>query len=288
MDRYRDLLRFQSTHSVGSGTSASFCISEYFSISIHPLRGEWDLQAFVTVKSKLPFQSTHSVGSGTCTRQQPSLLVLISIHPLRGEWDNKARNRQFAYVVISIHPLRGEWDISRQFHFLNLLSFQSTHSVGSGTLIVLQIVLEIVLFQSTHSVGSGTTKSYLQTMTKSHFNPPTPWGVGQSGLLSTAITFNFNPPTPWGVGLDFVHVNLACICISIHPLRGEWDAPPLCLLRLRFISIHPLRGTSSNIPMRAVLVISIHPLRGEWDSAGSCFGSLHRFQSTHSVGSGTP
>ena len=58
------------------------------SISIHPLRGEWDNIAYI--------------------RKQKGY---ISIHPLRGEWDTwtaaTVRKKE-----ISIHPLRGEWDPS--------------------------------------------------------------------------------------------------------------------------------------------------------------------------------
>ena len=55
---------FQSTHSVGSGTDLLEPFGVVLGISIHPLRGEWDLlmgEMYVA----------------TC----------ISIHPLRGEWD---------------------------------------------------------------------------------------------------------------------------------------------------------------------------------------------------------
>ena len=57
--------QFQSTHSVGSGTRRYSALLITPSISIHPLRGEWDqLQRFAASKNFL-FQSTHSVGSGT-------------------------------------------------------------------------------------------------------------------------------------------------------------------------------------------------------------------------------
>ena len=62
--RKNDEKEFQSTHSVGSGTSAKKFILDALQISIHPLRGEWDGEAlFINTKTG------------------------ISIHPLRGEWD---------------------------------------------------------------------------------------------------------------------------------------------------------------------------------------------------------
>ena len=57
-------------------------------ISIHPLRGEWDVALLLNL----------------------SALLIISIHPLRGEWDYVNVSYAF-FVSISIHPLRGEWDL---------------------------------------------------------------------------------------------------------------------------------------------------------------------------------
>ena len=102
------------------------------------------------------------------------------------------------------------------------------------------------VFQSTHSVGSGTVCRDILTLRHNHFNPPTPWGVGLTSAVNTSAPVDFNPPTPWGVGQLAGAFGCALRFISIHPLRGEWDASALVLRR---------RG----------LRISIHPLRGEWD-----------------------
>ena len=126
------LRRFQSTHSVGSGTDLWGTAFEPFFISIHPLRGEWDPRHPGTISKVGAFQSTHSVGSGTGHGEILLQVHHISIHPLRGEWDP-----QLCYNVvvqnISIHPLRGEWDPKCVKLGRNLGAFQSTHSVGSGT-----------------------------------------------------------------------------------------------------------------------------------------------------------
>ncbi len=169
-------LPFQSTHSVGSGTT---CAKRPSPICV--------------------FQSTHSVGSGTAGDGIPGFRFLyfnpptpwgvgryaikssdipktISIHPLRGEWDTF--NSHFPGAsIISIHPLRGEWDFwlrkndweNRYFNpptpwgvgpgnpdeLTKTSLFQSTHSVGSGTA-SRRNALQTAGFQSTHSVGSGT------------------------------------------------------------------------------------------------------------------------------------
>ena len=57
--------RFQSTHSVGSGTAREHPLRPLKGISIHPLRGEWDLFPSSKIQRHTSFQSTHSVGSGT-------------------------------------------------------------------------------------------------------------------------------------------------------------------------------------------------------------------------------
>ena len=65
--------RFQSTHSVGSGTYKKISYDNLPEISIHPLRGEWD-----------GVKNNTAVG-----------YLAISIHPLRGEWDLRVR---YAYA----------------------------------------------------------------------------------------------------------------------------------------------------------------------------------------------
>ena len=101
---------FQSTHSVGSGTSR-LCQKGY---------------------GYYGFQSTHSVGSGTDAFMSDVALSEISIHPLRGEWDAPL----FFSVSKAVHfnpPT--PWGVGLAYFGVNLIVpvFQSTHSVGSGT-----------------------------------------------------------------------------------------------------------------------------------------------------------
>ena len=100
-------------------------------------------------------------------------------------------------------------------------TFQSTHSVGSGTPPRLSS-LNLPTFQSTHSVGSGT--HYTTQIAKRQdisIHPlrgewdcfPRPFRLclrisihplrgewDQSAIFVTPFLPDFNPPTPWGVG----------------------------------------------------------------------------------------
>ena len=102
------LYPFQSTHSVGSGTSKNGSPQPLTSISIHPLRGEWDHCAAARAKVRW-----------------------ISIHPLRGEWDIDTLDA-FEYSFISIHPLRGEWDKASFSDTLTLSDFNPPTPWGVG------------------------------------------------------------------------------------------------------------------------------------------------------------
>ena len=119
---------------MGSGTSASALRSAAFSISIHPLRGEWDAFAEKLDKNKK-----------------------ISIHPLRGEWDQALCDKAFKKRFISIHPLRGEWDFTDDWYSKENMDFNPPTPWGVGRS---EKIMKInwKQFQSTHSVGSGTTE----------------------------------------------------------------------------------------------------------------------------------
>ena len=93
-------------------------------------------------------------GVGQPRRIKMANTFTISIHPLRGEWDGVKNNTAVGYLAISIHPLRGEWDARYPVENVSYFSFQSTHSVGSGT----------------DTIG--------RRLHANDFNPPTPWGVG--------------------------------------------------------------------------------------------------------------
>ena len=168
-------------------------------------------------------------------------------------------------IIISIHPLRGEWDLAPAVEMPPAFSFQSTHSVGSGTRLIINIPPRHI-FQSTHSVGSGT-QPYSCSMSDRHFNPPTPWGVGQLGSARLGRCMHFNPPTPWGVGRHDDEFVLGGI---------DFNPPTPWGVGLARIS-------------SALVLVNFNPPtpwgvgRPKWTR----IKSLKEFQSTHSVGSGT-
>ena len=191
--------RFQSTHSVGSGTGCPALNVSISIISIHPLRGEWDLP---------------TVASGVA--------MPISIHPLRGEWDLSIRRYLFVFRI-SIHPLREEWDrlsiVSTRAH----LNFNPPTPWGVGhKLLKLRVTgayfnpptpwgvgqfgvasLTDLAPISIHPLrGEWDCQDCSNTLQFQYFNPPTPWGVGRRRQFYTALIGHFNPPTPWGVGLS--------------------------------------------------------------------------------------
>ena len=126
---------FQSTHSVGSGTGRGAAQGCPRTISIHPLRGEWDKCSRKWRQKSSAFQSTHSVGSGT-----------------------GGAHGKFSGVLHFNPPTPWGVGLRTTRHLPRAARFQSTHSVGSGTHIS-DLKIYDNPFQSTHSVGSGTTPS---------------------------------------------------------------------------------------------------------------------------------
>ena len=120
---------------MGSGTKALFGCGFLISISIHPLRGEWD-------KATAHFCDTET----------------ISIHPLRGEWDPKK--------VVIVIPLKNfnpptPWGVGLPITFgcEKTIDFNPPTPWGVG-LAPKQFHVAAFEFQSTHSVGSGTNQPF--------------------------------------------------------------------------------------------------------------------------------
>ena len=192
-------------------------------------------------------------------------------------------------MLISIHPLRGEWDCVRGLFPCRFVNFNPPTPWGVG-----------------HT-------RWLFALSGTNFNPPTPWGVGPLASRASKTDWiisihplrgewdtrfytaidqydDFNPPTPWGVGL--------------RPVTRHGRLPT-------FQSTHSVGSGTFGRPRRPkARNISIHPLRGEWDQvrftarirqrhfnpptpwgvgqdAHDGLLAVTRFQSTHSVGSGT-
>ena len=188
------------------------------------------------------FQSTHSVGSGTFSISY-NFGCILDFNPPTPWGVGRIVPRK--KLVCGYFNPPTPWGVGLFRLFGNFLNqrFQSTHSVGSGTVVNqpvelakafqsthsvgsgtqrLSIAMEASQFQSTHSVGSGTeSKSTLQGF--GNFNPPTPWGVGLFRYSSFAICKPFQSTHSVGSGTTFSEFGLHIANISIHPLRGEWD-----------------------------------------------------------------
>ena len=126
----------------------------------------------------------------------------ISIHPPRAGWDLRSESQGGRDNAISIHPPRAGWDLVCCIILRTTKEFQSTHPVRGGTVNGNGRRTE-QLFQSTHPVRGGTPVLAKSHPSQSHFNPPTPCGVGR---LQVQLCL-------------FEH-------ISIHPPRAGWDKPP--------------------------------------------------------------
>ena len=258
------------------------------SISIHPLRGEWDNLILTSLTPLFYFNPPTPWGVGHKKFNLSRGKENISIHPLRGEWDDQRRctgrlpqhfnpptpwgvglpslTAHRPHITISIHPLRGEWDILADKQFPFPIQFQSTHSVGSGT------------------------RACYSSKRDGHFNPPTPWGVGLPEAIQTRRLRAFQSTHSVGSGTQCINDSRAESEISIHPLRGEWDSSGLFSTAITFnfnpptpwgvgrrskrmfVSVKVFQsthsvgsGTVSFVGYTPISLISIHPLRGEWD-----------------------
>ena len=138
----------------GVGLSAYIVFLISLVISIHPPRGGWDFIRCFYITPNFYFNPPTPWGVG---------------HTLQ-LWRESRQE-------ISIHPPRGGWDGNRFSIVIDQVTFQSTHPVGGGTVLLSMLLIRLI-FQSTHPVGGGTPPCIESTKRQLHFNPPTPWGVG--------------------------------------------------------------------------------------------------------------
>ena len=147
-----------------------------------------------------------------------------------------------------------------------------------------------VTFQSTHPVGGGTRSGVINDVTNAISIHPPRGGWDRVLSWSYASLSHFNPPTPWGVGLLRESNGQELLAFqSTHPVGGG-TVYPQHQLPLDLISIHPPRGGWDQSLRRNIAVrhISIHPPRGGWDRILFYKLISHLiFQSTHPVGGGT-
>ena len=267
---------------VGLGEISNF--RAFIQISIHPPRGGWDGRlpgpagrsrnfnpptpwgvgpsgVFRTNWQKI-FQSTHPVGGGTAAGEAIGQVVGISIHPPRGGWDTASGEHE-RIRGISIHPPRGGWDnigfqsVGKRTHFnpptpwgvgrkrysfrKKVFGFQSTHPVGGGTAVgdKCQPVDQISIHPPR---GGWDTGERTQGSANPYFNPPTPWGVGHSGVILSLGQYVFQSTHPVGGGTRLEEGFYQTGRISIHPPRGGWDIGETGSEITIQISIHPPRG----------------------------------------------
>ena len=145
------------------------------------------------------------------------------------------------------------------------------------------------VFQSTHSVGSGTFPCVPPPCSRYYFNPPTPWGVGPDKVILTPTCSDFNPPTPWGVGL--YRFARSPVHLDFNP-PTPWGVGLLCYPALVVVVNFnpPTPWGVGHTPLTFSAISSDFNPPTPW-GVGRIINPLPRqqkkFQSTHSVGSGT-
>ena len=146
-------------------------------------------------------------------------------------------------------------------------------------------------FQSTHSVGSGTCAGKFPFIDACDFNPPTPWGVGQRYMATGSAIFYFNPPTPWGVGHAAPRF---LMCPSNFNPPTPWGVgrfvPPNDDKNSQYFNPPTPWGVGPRLCLAGRLGLDFNPptpwgVGRQTVSRQTCKNG--RFQSTHSVGSGT-
>ena len=166
---------------------------------------------------------------------------------------------------ISIHLPVGVGQIRKEIPLRRAI-FQSTHPVRGGTRAAGGSLFAAVI--SIHPPRAGWDCDLCPLMeTYSHFNPPTPCGVGLRPQCRSRCPEYFNPPTPCGVGQRIqVTPSAWPLFQSTHPVRGGTRSA-FKRSRSETISIHPPRagwdGTQSQ--KQQDVLISIHPPRAGWD-----------------------
>ena len=249
------------------------------------------LIAFVPRMPCMEFQSTHSLRSATVNRPYLQGEVIVSIHALLAECDPSHGYQPGQPRNVSIHALLAECDRNLTKTGIKKLGFnprtpcgvrprtaskngpgnlfQSTHSLRSATLFLLQFIKNNAV--SIHALlaecdSINPTGLHYQ----SRFNPRTPCGVrpGDAASVSGSIVVSihallaecdqrigsnssglagFNPRTPCGVRL-----------------RGSWR----WTCTGKFQSTHSLRSaTGSAFILQTTENVSIHALLAECDCA---------------------
>ena len=144
----------------------------------------------------------------------------ISIHPPRGGWDPHPRNFRYQRPI-SIHPPRGGWDDIGDI--VGTTDIISIHPPRGGWDILDKFDPTGATISIHPPRGGWDHRRPGRSRWSSHFNPPTPWGVGHqlSDFLPCLDIFQSTHPVGGGTGK--ITRFYRGIRISIHPPRGGWD-----------------------------------------------------------------
>ena len=123
---------FQSTHSLRSATSRSLQCVTPCNVSIHALLAECDYAVQAVPRNPLGFQSTHSLRSATISFNPGEKVGEVSIHALLAECDKISHSLKNSFRGFNPRTPCGV-RLEEAKLFLNILKFQSTHSLRSAT-----------------------------------------------------------------------------------------------------------------------------------------------------------
>ena len=168
------------------------------------------------------------------------------------------------------------------------LSFQSTHSMRSGTNSIYSLVSHNQ-FQSTHSMRSGTFFSFSFRLSGSFqsthsMRSGTPTGIRELGPRPFQSTHSMRSGTLYRL-CNGIRIN-----ISIHPLHAEWDSSGIPEESMwKYFNPPTPCGVGHGSRPRATACLpfqSTHSMRS--GTAGHVIRDVvFQFQSTHSMRSGT-
>ena len=232
---------FQSTHPVRGGTWISSRHTTPRRISIHPPRAGWDEPDIPRLTTKKI--SIHPPRAGWDDKvafwESESA---ISIHPPRAGWDQKGESIPLPLFYFSPPTPCGVGLLRITLVSYSILHFNPPTPCGVG-LLPLDFTPTASRFQSTHPVRGGTILESLETKNRYISIHPPRAGWDRSELVRVRAYSHFNPPTPCGVGLLYTQMWIMRVAFqSTHPVRGGTWIRYLLWDTNRFQSTHPVRG----------------------------------------------